>query len=463
MEDDTGAPVVRALAEFASGLDMERLPPEVVEKARCCLLYGLGIGTCAFSTRFAPMAAHAAQALHPAGSGAGATILYSGGQSSLTAALLANVALLHARCQEDTSGTAHLGVVTIPLLLGLMEMRGLPAERLLPALIAGYEVGGHMEDAMARRSLAAGFRASPLYGVFAATAAASRLLALSPGATAHALSHAAAFAGGTLQAIGEGSDEWRYQVGVAANAGLTAAVLAEAGAEGAERSFEGQQGFAAAFTRQSFPAGVVEKLGRDWSILRTTFKPYPVCAHNQTVITAALGLRDQLAGQDVAAIEVRIDPYIVPGMTFQGPFRRVSETLMSTSFVAAATLVRGRLDIAELEAFDDPAIIRLVPRITLVTDPAIVFPACSVEARLTSGERLVQAEPATAADYDLNRSQVLAQLRRMAALVGVPERAIALLADHADAPELGVAPVLEAFAEVRAARDAAAQDRSVAA
>ena len=135
--------------------------------------------------------------------------------------MIANAALLHGRCQEDTCGTAHFGVIVVPLLLALLETRGTANERLLPAMIAGYEVGGYLEAALAKRTFASGFRGSPLYGTFAAAAAVCKLLGLPVEVVRSALVHAAAFTGGTLQSIGEGSDEWRYQVGISAGAGFT--------------------------------------------------------------------------------------------------------------------------------------------------------------------------------------------------------------------------------------------------
>ena len=45
------------------------------------------------------------------------------------------------------------------------------AVTLLPALIAGYEVGGLLESAYGPKTTPAGLRASPLYGTLAAAAA----------------------------------------------------------------------------------------------------------------------------------------------------------------------------------------------------------------------------------------------------------------------------------------------------
>src|SRR5690606_17161206 len=137
----------------------------------------------------------------------------------------------------------------IPLLTALAEARDYPMSRFIPALVAGYEAGGLLEAAYAGRTTPAGLRASPLYGTIAAAAAAARLMELDEERTAAAIANAASFAGGILQSFADGTDEWRYQVGVAARNGLAAAELARAGSVSAPHAIEGSAGFVKAFAR----------------------------------------------------------------------------------------------------------------------------------------------------------------------------------------------------------------------
>nr|WP_247897291.1 MmgE/PrpD family protein [Azospirillum argentinense] len=217
-----------AIARFVAGLTLDNLPPDVVEKARVCLLNGYGIALGGHDTPYAPVARAAALALHGERSD-GATMLGNGRRTSVPGAALAGSALFHGRAQEDTCGAAHIGAVLIPLLTALVEAGDGPVERLLPALVAGYEAGGLLENAFSPLTTPAGLRASPLYGTLAAAAGAAHLLGLPEERIAAALANAASFTGGILQSFDDGTDEWRYQVGVAAVNGLTAARLAAAG------------------------------------------------------------------------------------------------------------------------------------------------------------------------------------------------------------------------------------------
>src|SRR5690606_27640130 len=211
--------LTRTLAKFTTGLTHQSIPAEVVEKARVCLLNGYGIGLGSHGTPYAPVARRAAIAMD-GGRPGDATLLCDGRKVSVPGAALANSALFHGRAQEDPCGAAHLGAIMIPLLTALAEARDYPMSRFIPALVAGYEAGGLLEAAYAGRTTPAGLRASPLYGTIAAAAAAAGLMELDEERTAAAIANAASFAGGILQSFADGTDEWRYQVGVAARNGL---------------------------------------------------------------------------------------------------------------------------------------------------------------------------------------------------------------------------------------------------
>jgi len=284
--------VSQTLGRFVEGVSMSSLPPEIIEKARVCLLNGYGIGLACTETPYAPVARKAALSLDGE-QPTGATLLGDGRKTSMLGAALANAALFHGRAQEDACGAGHFGAILIPLLTAAAECGRMPLSRLLPALVAGYEIGGLFESAYAPRTTPAGLRASPLYGTLAASASASLALGLSAQQTAAALANAASFAGGILQSFDDGSDEWRYQVGMAARSGWLAAELALAGSVSAQQAIEGPHGFVRAFA--GVPCGVdalLAPLGKSWSLHKVAFKPYPVCAFNQTPVNTALTLRD---------------------------------------------------------------------------------------------------------------------------------------------------------------------------
>lgn len=446
------------LAHFVVGLSRERLPPEVVEKARVCLLNGYGMALNGWNTPYAGVARAAAVAMQGE-SRAGATLLGDGRKTAIPGACLANSALFHGRAQEDTCGAAHFGTILIPLLTALCEARAYPVERMLPALVAGYEVGGLVEQAYAGRTTPAGLRSSAVYGPLAAAASAAKLMALPPAAVASALAHAAAVGGGLLQSFAEGTDEWRYQVGMAAQTGLTAAELARAGSLGASQAFEGQCGFVRALARTDCDvAALVGKLGQDWATLRVTFKPFPVCAFNQTPVTAALALRRKLGDAPIAAVRVRMNPYETgyAGMDAVGPFSSVSGTLMSIPFCIAATLCYGIPDLKRMTTYDDPKIAAMISQISLQSDPELPTLCATIEVDTADGRTLNQQQHMTTRDYAYDRREVAALVRRIGAEENVPTGAFDRLESFVEhLPAAPISAVLEAFAMLEPNRAAA--------
>lgn len=442
---------------FCASLDRARVPAAVLEKARLCIFYGLGIGVVCLPEATARVASEAALALDGSAGSLGATALAGGQRLPPGAAAFANAVLLHGRCQEDTSGTAHLGVSVLAVALALVESGLGRQDAMLEAVIAGYEVGGALERLLGQDTMKAGFRASPLYGAIAAAATAARLLELPAERVDAALANAASFTGGTLQSIAEGTDEWRYQVGMATRIGLQAAMLARAGSLSTQRSLEGSHGVSKAFARRAFEP-LELGLGTHWNLPAVTFKPYPVCAHNQTPAALGVSLAQRIRPDQIRSLRIRINPYVVPGMLARGPFTRVSETLLSTYFCTASAIVNGTVTIESLAAYGDATVSTLIARTSVETDPSVSFPSAAADVETVAGERFTVQENRRFEDYSLTRAEVHAQLERLAAEAGLPVESMRSIERFAWAlPEGNLDAVLQGF---DAARQAVAAHRA---
>jgi len=445
---------VAILADFIESLTHPgALPPPVLEKARLCVFNAYGIGLACMRTPYAPVATQAV--IHMYGEQAdGATLLYDGHRTNMTGAMVANSALLHGRAQEDASGAAHFGAVLIPMLTAAAETGRMPLDRFLPALVAGYEVGGLLESQFATSTTPAGFRATTAYGTVAAAATASVALGLNAQHTAAALANAASFTGGVLQSFVDGTDEWRYQPGLVASNGWLAAELAAAGSVSAPQALEGKAGLVRALARRDTDTQtLVADIGKTWFIHRVVYKPHPVCAFNQTPVNAALLLRERLAGRAPDAIRVRMNPYEAgyAGMDNSGPFHSVSGTLMSIPFCIARTLAHGAPTLRDMQTYDDPATLALIAKTRLVADPTVEILSCIIEATV-GGETLVQDLHVSAKDYDYDRTTLRALIVRVCAEVGVNAQACAALERFADDPAaVGLPAVLDTFAALRSA------------
>lgn len=435
------------IARFTSALTLDTLPPQVVEKARTCVLNAFGMGLNGLDTPYVKVAREAVLATEGEIAN-GATLFGDGRRTTIAGACLANSALFHGRAQEDTCGAAHFGTILVPMLTAMIEVQHHPLDRLIPALVAGYEAGGLLEQAFAGKTTPGGFRSTATYGSIAAAAAAARLMGLGAVTTAVALANAVSFSGGVLQSFADGTDEWRYQPGIAGRNGLTAAALARAGSVSAPQAIEGKAGFIKAFAGVDVPADLAASLGRDWATLRVTFKPYPVCAFNQTPVTGALKLREALKGETPRAVRVRMNPYETgyAGMDATGPFNSISGTLMSIPFCIATTLIHGVPDMKRMTTYDDDTVAALVHRTTLIGDPAVPQLCAVIEADTANGTRMHE-QRMTPADYAYDRATVSQMLRRIGGEQAVPPAAFSRIEDFADGlPQGVIADAISSFA-----------------
>jgi 2-methylcitrate dehydratase PrpD len=136
---------------------------------------------------------------------------------------------------------------------------------------------------------------------------------------------------------------------------------------------EGDAGFLRAFADTKEGAEAIPRdLGKTWSIMTTGFKPYPVCAFNQTPVRIILGLleENEIPHESIEKVEVKVNPYEYhyAGMANRGPFDSVGATLMSTPYCAALALVDGQATLEGLTRYSDPSIGGLIDKIEHIPD-----------------------------------------------------------------------------------------------
>lgn len=447
--------VSERLGRFAAELDAADLPAAVLDKAKACIAHGLIVGAASQATEFGRLAEEAAAPVDGP-----ARLLTSGRPASAAQAAFVNAALLHGRVQEDTHGTSHLGTMVLPAALAVAQERDVDGRTLLAGIVAGYEVGAALGKDLTGSSSARGFRASAIYGPLAAAAAAGRVIGLDADHLATAIGFASAFAGGTLESFAAGSMEWHFQNAMAAQTGVLAARLAEAGGEAAAEAFEGSAGFLRAFPDSvASAATLAESLGADWELLDVTFKLYPVCAFNQIPVEAAIGaLRAAgVSASEVESLAIQMNAYEAgyPGMSRSEGFQTTSQTLMSTRFAVASGLVHGNVTYADLERFEDPDVLSLIERIDVRADPERPQMTVRVTLKTTAGEEHVVAidDPNQVLVWDFARAPEMAQ-RLLAETLLSEEDLNALLSAIGRIESLGsvdelLDPLLAPFAHTR--------------
>ncbi|BBK33811.1 2-methylcitrate dehydratase PrpD [Stella humosa] len=285
--------VTKTLARFAAGLRHEAIPPAVRERAKLLVLDTIGIAVRArHDTDSTPPTLEAARTL---GLDHGQARVFGerGGWSPAGAALV-NGALAHSLDFDDTHAPAslHPSAPVVPAALAAAEIAGRSSQDALVGIIAGYEVICRISRALIpSEHYDLGFHPTATCGVFAAAAAAGRVLGLSPEQMEDAYGIALSEAAGSLQFLGNGAWTKRFQVGHSAMAGLMAAVFASKGYRGAAPAFEGRYGFFHAYARNARPELAIEGLGQAWETTAIAVKPYPACRAMHAAVDGVIQLR----------------------------------------------------------------------------------------------------------------------------------------------------------------------------
>ena len=222
---------------------------------------------------------------------------------------LANGASGHAFELDDVHEEAinHPGAVVIPAALALAEDLNCSGRDLLEAIVVGYEAMGRAGIAVGPAShMLAGFHPTSMSGVFGAAAAAGRLLNFSATELNHAFGIASSLASGTMEFAASGGMAKRIHAGRAAEGGVTAALLAARGFEGASDGLAGRYGFCRIFTDDPRLDLLTDRLGQRWMIDEITVKPYAACSDIHPMIQAATQLRQEhgLQPEDIESIEL---------------------------------------------------------------------------------------------------------------------------------------------------------------
>jgi 2-methylcitrate dehydratase PrpD len=374
------------IGAFIAATDFAKIPSDVVERTKVSLIHNLAM---AIAGRGREHVGHV-WAKQFGALPAEATLLYDGARVSAPAAALANAALMHARSQDDThtGSTSHPGGAVMPAALAIAELQHATGAQFLAAVIVGYEalfrVGRDHHEAITRR----GFRAAGVLGGFGAAAAAAKLYGLSGAQTAHALGLVAHLAGGLSQVWREGSDEWPFQLGFAAQNGILAARLALTGATAARDILEGPGGFFRAYAGDTLQA-VDTSFTPHWGMRDVTVKPLPVCAILQGPMQATLRMarKRNIDAAEVASVALTLNPFEAdyPGIDNPGPFASNTATKMSAQFSLAVALLDRRLTMNDLYRLDEPGINALASKISVERDPNIEMRKSRIRVQLTDG------------------------------------------------------------------------------
>jgi 2-methylcitrate dehydratase PrpD len=375
MNNDAGKDATRRLAQHASTLQYETLPPALVELAKQCVLDTLGV--CIGASTLASEAAIVADYVRELGGKPESSVLGFGGKAPAPWAAFVNGSLGHMLDYDDVGG-GHVSIATIPVALALGEKRGgLSGRDLITAFAAG-------SDLMTRFCLAidvpdwqmnSGWFATQLFGFIGGAATAGRLLELDAAQMENAFGIAFNQMSGSRQmAVGAATHMRSMQAGFSGQAAILSAELARRGVIGSKDAVEGRFGVFRNYIRTETPYwdALLGELGSRFPLLATHgFKVWPACGYTRAPNAAILKLRQQhdLRAEDVERLTIiggnlatqqlcePIERKRRPQTSIDGKF--------SIPFTSAVMMVHGNVKLRDYtpDGLRDPAVLAMADRV----------------------------------------------------------------------------------------------------
>jgi 2-methylcitrate dehydratase PrpD len=425
MPDATGKCelISETLARFAHDLTPAAIPPEVRERARHLMLDATGIALASGRYDFAHKAMTAITGL--GGEGSVPVIGMPTRLPPRDAALL-NGILVHGLDFDDThtGGVIHATASVWPTVMAAAYTRGASGADLVTAYVAGVETATRLASVGSGPFHQIGFHPTGLIGVFGCTLAAGTLMGLAPQALTMAQGIALSMAAGSLEFLEDGAWTKRMHPGWAAQSAITAAALAHQGFVGPSRAYEGRFGLFKAYLQDGIEperwSRATAGLGQVWETMAVAVKPLPACHFTHACSDAAIALIRQhnFAIGDIERIRALVPAEVVKTVCEPVANKRrpanAYDAQFSIPYLVAASLVRGRFTLAELEpeVLADERILTLCDRVDYEVDPSSTFPrhyTGEVEIALKDGRKLTHREAMNrgCADRPLSNGEIV--------------------------------------------------------
>jgi 2-methylcitrate dehydratase PrpD len=343
--------ITRRLAKEIMEISYEKIPADVIYKAKLCFLDFLGVSLRGSKN---PNCESIQQIFN---SKEEATIL-GHKMASSTDSAFCNGIFAHSMDLDDGHRFAHLhpGCAVIPAALALSEARNKNGRDFIESIVAGYQVSilmGIISNPEHRNN---GFHSTGTCGTFGAAAASAKIIGLGIEDTINSLGLAGTQASGLLESDHAGSMAKHLHAGKAAQSGVISSLLAENGFTGADSIVEGSEGFLNAMVCRGNDhyTKFIDKIimNSKYHISDVYFKKYPVCRHLHPSIDAVMTinkkmLKDGVKPEDIKSVEVRT--YKIAAEHHNYKPKTIEDVRQSLPFALAISLLEGNLNIKNIK------------------------------------------------------------------------------------------------------------------
>ncbi|RPI47024.1 MAG: hypothetical protein EHM59_05760 [Betaproteobacteria bacterium] len=377
----------RQFAAFVAELEYQKLPAEVVDRAKGVTLQALT--SALLAQDMGPSTTALAMMQEEEAGGAGvATVLGKGTKLTKAGAAFVNSEMILAGGKWDTFRMlTHPGSAIVPAALAAAEVSGCSGKQFIEGIVAGYEVMERMAAEFIPHVMARGFHAGPVFGIFGAAVAAAKIQKLDAERIHGAIAQCVNLASGNLEGGRSGGRALR-EGGAVRNA-LLAVAMAKHGTRGGETTLEGEAGFYHAYTGNNYGVlthsftgkrkvdlnSITADLGKDWIFLETLYRIYSTSGFNiaHVDVTAALCEAHAIKHTDIDRIEAVVNWFETeyPSPAFPTPGSDGKPRVGSTQYFTAYGAVLRSYPLLRAwplrgDEQDPPAVLDLMHRVTLI-------------------------------------------------------------------------------------------------
>ncbi len=376
--------VSAVISDWAAALRFDDLPPDVVRDTKLRVLDVIGLALAGSETAFGRSVLSAGRSLH----GRGPARVFGPGEAlTASGAAFVNGSLSQALEFDDTHNESivHMSSPAVAASVALAEAIAADGRSVIRAVAIANEISTRIGSAAPGQFHKRGFHPTGLFTPFGVAISSGAMLGVDGDGMRNAAGIVGSFAAGLLECWVDGAQSKFLHPGWAAQAGISAAYLAQAGATGPAQVIEGRFGlFASHLQAAEKPdiARITDGLGARWESQNASFKPFPAAHVIHPYIDAVLTLRAEhcIAPGDVARIVCPVAPYIV-GIVCE-PIEEKRRPLtdshgrVSIQYTLAEALALGRLDkhSYSVRSLQDPEILTLTDKVEIVADPGFPGP-----------------------------------------------------------------------------------------
>ncbi|MCF0262420.1 MAG: MmgE/PrpD family protein [Sphaerochaetaceae bacterium] len=333
---------IEKLATYANSIAFEKLPSQVIDKVKLCIIDSL---ECCLSYTSDIRLESAYSAILKVDNG-GSILIGSDKKASPVDAAYYNTVKGSVTNRNDIhpKSAVHAGAVVFPTVLAIAEDRNINGKKFIESILAGYETMNRFGSFLNGR-IGKAWRTTAVFSPIGAAFAASKALCLDETKMASAASIACNSACGFNEWSLSGTGEDVFQNGNGARSGVFSALLAEKGVFGCRTIIEGMFGVASAFNiKQGFSALDGDD---EWAILSVLHKPLECCVVAQTpsqCVNSLLIKHPEIRAEIIDRIEIKMDSRLIkhPGCN-NTKIENLINAIMSIQFGVANVIINRGL------------------------------------------------------------------------------------------------------------------------